>query len=77
MPVPVIVGLDSVYFPTFPYPKDGIVLPLDANNKLVLDDNSEIVSVIMPYWYWNLIIDYATKIETAAAALQAAAERPP
>ena len=72
IPVPVIPGLDSVYFPAVPYPADGIVVPLDENNKAVTTNNVQIQTVIMPYWYWKRVLDYTVKTETAITALEAA-----
>ena len=69
IPVPVVMGLEGVYFPSFPYPKDGIVLPLTEADK---DGELHVYAVTLPYWYWNLIIDYVRKTETAVQALEAA-----
>ena len=44
-------------FPEFPKPNNNC-LPLDADGKQVRDMETEIVNVLMPYWYWNLLIDY-------------------
>lgn len=74
IPVPVVMGLDGVYFPAFPYPKDGIILPLDENNKVIFEDREDVqvTNVVMPYWYWKLIIKYVKDTETAVTALEAA-----
>lgn len=73
-----VPGLEGVYFPSFPYPKDGILLPLDENGEVVLEDDENIhaYSVVMPYWYWKLIVDYVGKTETAITALQTAGHPP-
>lgn len=80
IPVPVIPGLENVYFPSFPYPKDGIVLPLDENKNVITGnepdaDDITVDAVLMPYWYWKLIINYVTETEEAVTALTAA--KPP
>jgi hypothetical protein len=78
--VPVVPGLDGVYFPAVPYPVDGIVVPLDENNKAVTTDDVQVRAVIMPYWYWKRVLNYMTKVETAVTALYAAeshVEQPP
>ena len=62
------MGLENVYFPSFPYPKDGIIEPLTEADK---DGELHVYAVVIPYWYWNLIIDYASKTETAVTALEA------
>ena len=78
IPVPVVMGLEGVYFPSFPYPKDGIIQPLTEADK---DGELHVYAVVIPYWYWNLIIDYASKTETAVTALEAVnspeAKKPP
>ena len=67
IPVPVVTGLEGVYFPSFPYPKDGIVQPLTEADK---DGELHVYAVVIPYWYWNLIIDYASNTEKAVTALE-------
>ena len=67
IPVPVVMGLENVYFPSFPYPKDGILEPLTEADK---DGELHVYAVVVPYWYWNLIIDYASKTEEAVTALE-------
>ena len=65
--MPVVTGLESVYFPSFPYPKDGILEPLTEKDK---DGELHVYAVVIPYWYWNLIIDYASNTEKAVTALE-------
>ncbi|MBO7734221.1 MAG: hypothetical protein J6S67_16775 [Methanobrevibacter sp.] len=76
--MPVIAGLEGVYFPAFPYPKDGMLMPLDENGEAVIteDENIHIYSVVMPYWYWKLIINYVRETEAAVTALQTAGHPP-
>ena len=76
IPVPVVPGLDGVYFPSFPYPKDGIIVSLDENNQAVTKEGIQIHAVVMPYWYWKQIEDYVVKTETAVTALQEAGHPP-
>ena len=72
------MGLEGVYFPSFPYPKDGIIQPLTEEDK---DGELHVYAVVIPYWYWNLIIDYASTTERAITALEEvngkAANKPP
>lgn len=74
--MPVVPGLDGVYFPSFPYPADGVIVPLDANYKAVTKDGIPIEAVIMPYWYWQQIENYVVKTEEAVTALEAAGHPP-
>ena len=69
IPVPVVMGLESVYFPSFPYPKDGIIETLTEKDK---DGELHVYAVVIPYWYWNLVINYVKETETAVTALEAA-----
>lgn len=69
--VPVIIGLDDVYFPAFPDPEDNIV-PLDQDGNIVTFTDEHIVKVELPFWYWNMIIDYVEETENAVTALYAA-----
>lgn len=50
-------------FPRFPYPQDGLIVPIDENMKKVVSDDQEIVNVVIPYWYWNLIIEYKLNVD--------------
>lgn len=68
IPVPVVMGLEGVYFPSFPYPNEGIIKPLTEEDK---DGELHVYAVVLPYWYWNLVIDYVSKTETAVTALEA------
>ena len=66
--MPVVAGLEGVYFPSFPYPKDGIIEPLTEADK---DGELHVYAVVIPYWYWNLVINYVKETETAVTALEA------
>lgn len=78
IPVPVVMGLENVYFPSFPYPKDGIIEPLTEADK---DGELHVYAIVIPYWYWNLVINYVKETETAVTALEAVnspeAKKPP
>lgn len=76
IPVPTIPGLEGVYFPSFPYPADGLVVPLDENNKAVTTDGIQIKAVVLPYWYWIQIVDYVSQTEKAVTALKSVANPP-
>jgi hypothetical protein len=64
----ITVKVDTVYFPAFPDPPDDII-PLDADKNIVTSDDTEIVYVTIPLWYWNLIIDYVEETEEAVTSL--------
>lgn len=51
----------DLYFPSFPKPRN--IIPLDADGKKVVDDETEIMNVLIPFWYWNLIIDYKLEVD--------------
>ena len=76
IPVPVIAGLDGVYFPSFPYPDDGVIIPLDKEQKIVTDTETEVITVVIPYWYWKMVIDHVKETESAVTALYAARHPP-
>ena len=72
------MGLEGVYFPSFPYPKDGIIEPLTEADK---DGELHVYAVVLPYWYWNLVINYVSETEKAVTALEVVnspeAKKPP
>lgn len=51
----------ELHFPRFPVPKN--IIPVDAEGKKVTDEDTEIMNVVIPYWYWNLIIDYKIAVD--------------
>ena len=76
IPAPTIPGLEGVYFPAFPYPADGLIVPIDENNKAVTTDGIQIKAVVIPYWYWIQIVDYVSKTEKAVTALKVVTNPP-
>lgn len=58
----------DIYFPAFPTPQTGTILFLDINGKRVIDKQTEIVNVVMPLWYWLMIVDYVEGTESAVQA---------
>lgn len=74
--MPVVPGLEGIYFPKVPYPKEGMLIPLDEKKQVVTTDNIQIQAVIVPYWYWKLVEDYMIKTDTAVTALMAV-QHPP
>ena len=67
-------AVKTVFFPAFPEPPEDIK-PLDKDNNVVISDDTEVVYVALPYWYWNLIIDYVEETEQAVTSLTA--QHPP
>ena len=57
---------ENVYFPSFPYPKEGIVLPVTETDEA---GQMHVYAVQLPYWYWKLIINYVTETEEAVTAV--------
>lgn len=56
----------QLYFPKYPEPKKN-VLPLDKDGKVVKDNETEIENVIMPLWYYQLIVSYKVDVDRAKA----------
>lgn len=50
-------------FPKFPEPRQGTIIPLDERNKRVTTEEQEVVNVLIPYWYWQLIIKYKLDVD--------------
>ncbi len=71
----IAVTVETVYFPSFPEPPEDII-PLDADKAIVTSGDTEIAYVAIPYYYWNLIIDYVEETEQAVTSLTAA-QHPP
>lgn len=61
-----VVSYPDLYFPKYPEPKMN-VLPLDINGKVVRDSETEITMVMMPFWYYQLIVDYKIDVDKARA----------
>lgn len=59
-----IIDYPQLYFPKYPEPKKN-VLPLDVNGKVVKDNDTEIVNVIMPLWYYKMIVEYKVRVDEA------------
>jgi hypothetical protein len=71
----IAVTVETVYFPSFPEPPEDII-SLDADKAIVTSGDTEIAYVAIPYYYWNLIIDYVEETEQAVTSLTAA-QHPP
>ena len=69
-----IYATPELYFPKYPEPK-GNVVPLDENYKRVTDNNTDIEYVMMPFWYYKLIVDYKVSIDEQKAKYEAFNQR--
>lgn len=62
----VVVSYPQLMFPKYPAPNNN-VLPLGYDGKVVRDEETEIANVIMPFWYYQLIMDYKVRVDKASA----------
>jgi len=46
-------------------------LPLDENYKRVTDNTQNVEYVVMPFWYYKLIVDYKVKVDEVEAKYDA------
>ena len=65
-----IYATPDLYFPSFPAPGNN-VLPLDENYKRVTTDEQDIEYVVMPSWYYKLIVDYKVSVDETKAKYEA------
>lgn len=63
--------LTLVYIPAAPKPKSSIVIPLDADNKIVHDAQTEIVNIQMPFWYYKQIVNYMVDVTEVKRTIEA------
>lgn len=69
-----IYATPELYFPTYPAPNNN-VLPLDENYKRVTDNTQNVEYVIMPFWYYKLIVDYKVSVDETKAKYEAFNQR--
>ena len=69
-----IYATPDLFFPTYPAPNNN-VLPLDENYKRVTDNVTEIEYVVMPFWYYKLIVDYKVSVDETKAKYEAFNQR--
>lgn len=60
----VVYADPDLYFPSYPEPNNN-VLPYDKDFHKVTDDDTEIEYVLMPYWYYILIMKYKLQVQEA------------
>ena len=64
----------ELYFPKFPDPKKNVI-PYDKDFKKVTDVDTDIEYVVMPFWYYQLIVDYKVGVDEAKAKYEAFNQR--
>ena len=65
-----IYATPDLFFPSYPDPNNN-VLPLDENYKRVTNNTQEVTYVVMPFWYYKLIVDYKVKVDEQKAKYDA------
>ena len=65
-----IYATPDLYFPSYPNPNNN-VLPYDKDFKKVTDPETPIEYVVMPFWYYKLIVDYKVKVDEVEAKYDA------
>lgn len=65
-----IYSTPDLYFPQFPAPKNNVV-PYDKDFKKVTSVTQDIEYVMMPFWYYQLIVDYKVSVDEAQAKYEA------
>ena len=69
-----IYAVPELYFPQYPAPKNNVI-PYDKDFKKVTDVNTEIEYVVMPFWYYKLIVDYKVNVDEQKTKYEAFKER--
>ena len=69
-----IYATPELYFPKYPDPNNN-VLPLDENYKRVTDNTQTVEYVVMPFWYYKLIVDYKVSVDEQKAKYEAFNQR--
>lgn len=69
-----IYATPDLYFPKFPAPKNNVV-PYDKDLKKVTSQTQKIEYVVMPFWYYQLIVDYKVGVDEVKAKYEAFNQR--
>ena len=69
-----IYATPDLFFPTFPAPKNNVI-PYDKDFKKVTSQTQEIEYVVMPFWYYKLIVDYKVSVDETKAKYEAFNQR--
>ena len=59
-----------LFFPKYPKPGKNVI-PYDKDFKKVTDADTPIEYVVMPFWYYELILDYKLAVDETAAKYSA------
>ena len=65
-----IYATPELTFPKYPNPQNNVI-PYDENFKKVTDTETSIEYVLMPFWYYKLIVDYKVKVDEQKAKYEA------
>ena len=65
-----IYATPELYFPQFPNPTNNVIA-YDENFRKVTDPETQIEYVLMPFWYYKLIVDYKVKVDEQKAKYEA------
>ena len=57
-------------FPTYPKPGSN-VMPYDKDFNKVTDADTQIEYVVMPFWYYKLMLDYKLQVDETEARYEA------
>ena len=68
--VKTIYATPELNFPKYPNPSNNVI-PYDADFKKVTDAETNIEYVVMPFWYYKLIVDYKVKVDEQKAKYEA------
>ena len=65
-----IYAIPELTFPKYPDPKNNVI-PYDADFQKVTSPETQIEYVLMPFWYYKLIVDYKVKVDEQKAKYEA------
>lgn len=57
-----VYACPALDWPEFPSPA-GNIMPIDENLKPVEDEEADVEYVVMPYYYFEKIVDYKVKVD--------------
>lgn len=69
-----VYATPELYFPKFPEPKNNVI-PYDENFQKVTDAETQVEYVVMPFWYYKLIVDYKVSVDEQKAKYEAFQQR--